>query len=202
MKGPLFCAQALMLRRCGPAGQLSSERAPWAVTSEPSSRRAGSAAWTSWTARCSCPRTWSGTSRDMTRWAIPKCRQCTASSKSMPPGPRSWRYRKLRWRQPEYGSSSRTRISLSTPPATMPSCPPLAMVAGEMGKPLVSGALYRGGSVARVQRQVLDGGYSHQPQGGRGSRYPVIPAGGWARRVRNSRPGVLGPRSTTPPPHR
>ena len=34
--------------------------------------------------------------------------------------------------------------------------PALAMVAKEDGVPLVSGALYRGGNVARVQRQILD----------------------------------------------
>lgn len=54
--------------------------------------------------------------------------------------------------------------------------PALAMVAGEMGKPLVSGALYRGGSVARVQRQVLDGDTPINLRED-GNRYPVIPAG-------------------------
>ena len=85
-----------MRRRCGLAGPLCSGRAPWEVTLEPPSRKVGSAAWTSWTARCSCPRTWSGTSRDMTRWAIPRCRRCITSSKSTLPGPRLRRSRKLR----------------------------------------------------------------------------------------------------------
>lgn len=54
--------------------------------------------------------------------------------------------------------------------------PALAMVAQELGKPLVSGALYRGGSVARVQRQVLDGDTPiHLRE--EGTRYPAIPAG-------------------------
>ena len=54
--------------------------------------------------------------------------------------------------------------------------PALAMVTQELGKPLVSGALYRGGSVARVQRQVLDGDTPiHLRE--EGTRYPAIPAG-------------------------
>ena len=54
--------------------------------------------------------------------------------------------------------------------------PALAMVAQELGKPLVSGALYRGGSVARVQRQVLDKDTPiHLRE--EGTRYPAIPAG-------------------------
>ena len=54
--------------------------------------------------------------------------------------------------------------------------PALAMVALADGVPLVSGALYRGGNVARVQRQVLA---SDTPIHLRkeGARYPVIPQG-------------------------
>ena len=54
--------------------------------------------------------------------------------------------------------------------------PALAMVAEELGKPLVSGALYRGGSVARVQRQALAGDTPiHLREDG--PQYPVIPGG-------------------------
>ena len=54
--------------------------------------------------------------------------------------------------------------------------PALAMVAQELGKPLVSGALYRGGSVARVQRQALDGDTPiHRRE--EGIQYPAIPVG-------------------------
>ena len=54
--------------------------------------------------------------------------------------------------------------------------PALAMVAHDLGRPLVSGALYRGGNVARVQRQVLAEDtpiYLRQ----QGLKYPIIPAG-------------------------
>lgn len=52
----------------------------------------------------------------------------------------------------------------------------LAMVAKEMDQPLVSGALYRGGFISRVQRQVLA---SDTPIHQRGdlALYPLIPAG-------------------------
>ena len=52
----------------------------------------------------------------------------------------------------------------------------LAMVAEEMRKPLVSGALYRGGNIARVQRQVLDVDTPiHLRE--EGANYPLIPGG-------------------------
>ncbi len=52
----------------------------------------------------------------------------------------------------------------------------LGMVALEMEKPLVSGALYRGGCISRVQRQVLPTDTPvHQRDDT--SRYPVIPEG-------------------------
>ena len=52
--------------------------------------------------------------------------------------------------------------------------PALAMVAEVLGKPLVSGALYRGGKIARVQRQVLaaDSPIHRREEG---ARYPNIP---------------------------
>ncbi len=54
--------------------------------------------------------------------------------------------------------------------------PALAMVAQELDKPLVSGALYRGGSVARVQRQVLAEDVPiHLRE--EGAQYPTIPGG-------------------------
>lgn len=52
----------------------------------------------------------------------------------------------------------------------------LAMVVGDMGIPLVSGALYRGGFIGRVQRQARP---SDTPieQRGDPTRYPIIPVG-------------------------
>ena len=52
----------------------------------------------------------------------------------------------------------------------------LAMVSERLGKPLVSGALYRGGNIARVQRQVLDGDTPiHRRE--EGANYPLIAGG-------------------------
>lgn len=52
--------------------------------------------------------------------------------------------------------------------------PALAMVAEELGKPLVSGALYRGGKIARVQRQAAAADTPiHRRE--EGSKYPNIP---------------------------
>ena len=54
--------------------------------------------------------------------------------------------------------------------------PALAMVAEELGKPLVSGALYRGGKIARAQRQVsaADSPIHRREEG---AKYPNIPNG-------------------------
>ena len=54
--------------------------------------------------------------------------------------------------------------------------PALAMVAEELGKPLVSGALYRGGKIAQVQRQVsaADSPIHRREEG---AKYPNIPNG-------------------------
>ena len=73
----------------------------------------------------------------------------------------------------------------------------LALVAAEMGKPLVSGALYRGGFIGRVQRQVLP---TDTPIHLRedSTRYPVIPAGTRKRGLRFSSVGLLGPRQQRP----
>lgn len=53
---------------------------------------------------------------------------------------------------------------------------PVAQVAAELGKPLVSGALYRGGFVGRVRRKALDtdASINDRPDS---TDYPVIPAG-------------------------
>ena len=76
--------------------------------------------------------------------------------------------------------------------------PALAMVAGEMGKPLVSGALYRGGSVARVQRQVLDGDAPINLRED-GPRYPVIPAGDGQGEFATPALGCSAPVNNAPP---
>ena len=52
----------------------------------------------------------------------------------------------------------------------------LAMVAKDIEKPLVSGALYRGGFVGRVQRQALPSDIPIHQRGDL-ARYPPIPAG-------------------------
>ena len=53
---------------------------------------------------------------------------------------------------------------------------PVALVAEGLGKPLVSGALFRGGFIGRVQRKALgtDAPITSRPDS---PRYPVIPAG-------------------------
>ena len=53
---------------------------------------------------------------------------------------------------------------------------PVALVAEGLGKPFVSGALFRGGFIGRVQRKALetDAAINRRPDS---SRYPVIPAG-------------------------
>ena len=52
----------------------------------------------------------------------------------------------------------------------------LAMVTKDMEKPLVSGALYRDGSIGRVQRQALPGDTPINQRGDL-TRYPTIPPG-------------------------
>ena len=54
--------------------------------------------------------------------------------------------------------------------------PPVARVAQELGKPLVSGALFRGGFIGRVQRKALetDSSIFDRPES---SDYPTIPPG-------------------------
>ena len=76
--------------------------------------------------------------------------------------------------------------------------PALAMVAEELGKPLVSGALYRGGSVARVQRQVLAGDTPiHLRE--EGAKYPVIPGGDGRNDFVTPTLGCSAPVNNAPP---
>ena len=76
--------------------------------------------------------------------------------------------------------------------------PALAMVAFEMSKPLVSGALYRGGSVARVQRQMLPGDTPiHLRQ--EGPQYPAIPSGNGDSDFATPPLGCSAPVNNAPP---
>ena len=72
------------------------------------------------------------------------------------------------------------------------------MVAKELEKPLVSGALYRGGSIARVQRQVLS---SDTPINQRGDlmRYPAIPPGDNGVEFATPQLGCSAPVNNAPP---
>ena len=66
------------------------------------------------------------------------------------------------------------------------------MVAQDIGKRLVSGALYRGGFIARVRRQALAGDTPiHQRDDL--TRYPEIPAGDDSRRPSFSSPPGRSP---------
>ena len=74
----------------------------------------------------------------------------------------------------------------------------LAMVSEEMGKPLVSGALYRGGNIARVQRQVLasDTPIHRREAGG---QYPLIPVDGEQSALATPALGCSAPVNNAPP---
>ena len=74
----------------------------------------------------------------------------------------------------------------------------LAMVAEEMGKPLVSGALYRGGNIARVQRQVLasDTPIHRREAGG---QYPLIPVDDEQSDLATPALGCSAPVNNAPP---
>ena len=76
--------------------------------------------------------------------------------------------------------------------------PALAMVAEELGKPLVSGALYRGGKIARVQRQVLA---ADSPIHRRevGAKYPNIPGDDLANDFVVPALGCSAPVNNAPP---
>ena len=74
----------------------------------------------------------------------------------------------------------------------------LAMVAEEIVKPLVSGALYRGGFIGRVQRQVLPADTPiHLREDS--PRYPVIPAGIESEDFASPQLGCSAPVNNAPP---
>ena len=76
--------------------------------------------------------------------------------------------------------------------------PALAMVAEKLGKPLVSGALYRGGNIARVQRQVLAGDVPiHLRE--EGAKYPIIPGGDEHKDFAMPALGCSAPVNNAPP---
>ena len=74
----------------------------------------------------------------------------------------------------------------------------LSMVAKEMDIPLISGALYRGGFIGRVQRQVLP---SDTPIHLRedSERYPIIPAGVESEDFASPQLGCSAPVNNAPP---
>ena len=74
----------------------------------------------------------------------------------------------------------------------------LAMLAKDMEKPLVSGALYRGGFIGRVQRQALP---TDTPihQRGDSTRYPVIPPGVDSEDFAAPQLGCSAPVNNAPP---
>ena len=75
---------------------------------------------------------------------------------------------------------------------------PVALVAEGLGKPLVSGALFRGGFVGRVQRKALDtdASITSRPDP---PIYPVIPAGEPGRDLTESDLGCSAPVNNAPP---
>ena len=74
----------------------------------------------------------------------------------------------------------------------------LAMVAKEMDIPLVSGALYRGGFIGRVQRQILPGDTPiHLREDS--ERYPIIPAGVESEDFASPQLGCSAPVNNAPP---
>ena len=74
----------------------------------------------------------------------------------------------------------------------------LAMIVTDVGKPLVSGALYRGGFIGRVQRQALpDDTPIHQRNDF--TRYPIIPAGVEAEDFAAPQLGCSAPVNNAPP---
>ena len=76
--------------------------------------------------------------------------------------------------------------------------PALAMVAKEDGVPVVSGALYRGGNVARVQRQIseTDTPVHQRPEG---VQYTVIPQGDAREEFAEPALGCSAPVNNAPP---
>ena len=74
----------------------------------------------------------------------------------------------------------------------------LAMVAEDVGKPLVSGALYRGGSIARVQRQAIAADTPIN-QRADSDRYPGIPVGDETQDFASPQLGCSAPVNNAPP---
>ena len=74
----------------------------------------------------------------------------------------------------------------------------LAMVTKDMEKPLVSGALYRGGSIGRVQRQALPGDTPINERGDL-TRYPTIPPGDDIEELATPQLGCSAPVNNAPP---
>ena len=74
----------------------------------------------------------------------------------------------------------------------------LATVAEEIGVPMVSGALYRGGRIARVRRQALPDDTSIQRREDL-SRYPMIPAGDATDDFAQPALGCSAPVNNAPP---
>ena len=75
---------------------------------------------------------------------------------------------------------------------------PVARVAEELGKPLVSGALFRGGFIGRVQRKAQD---ADAPIIGRpdSPRYPIVPPGEPAVDLAEPDLGCSAPVNNAPP---
>ena len=72
------------------------------------------------------------------------------------------------------------------------------MVAEFLGKPMIAGALYRGGFIGRVQRQALpDDTPIHQRQ--ISARYPEIPGGAAAVEFATLELGCSAPVNNAPP---
>ena len=75
---------------------------------------------------------------------------------------------------------------------------PVARVAEELGKPLVSGALFRGGFIGRVQRKALgaDAPITSRPDS---PRYPIVPAGEPGEDIAEPDLGCSAPVNNAPP---
>jgi molybdopterin/thiamine biosynthesis adenylyltransferase len=76
--------------------------------------------------------------------------------------------------------------------------PPVALVAEGLDKPFVSGALFRGGFIGRVQRKALDADapITNRPDS---PRYPIIPAGEPAVDLAEPDLGCSAPVNNAPP---
>ena len=75
---------------------------------------------------------------------------------------------------------------------------PVARIAEELGKPLVSGALFRGGFIGRVQRKALgaDAPITSRPDS---PRYPIVPAGEPGEDIAEPDLGCSAPVNNAPP---